>query len=154
MDLEHACPKVPYLHNRLELKPGCNFHATGISTWQAGNGDSGRDLPPFQQTYSVPITALPPHCRLCRALARTVSDMVWWPAQPRPYLNPCVSLCSIYRSEVVPGTTSLHYTDSQAAWKQSSMTTANGRPGVVPVEPGPASDGAARWGAADWIWDC
>ncbi|KAK4191908.1 hypothetical protein QBC35DRAFT_280899 [Podospora australis] len=70
VDLEHACPKVPYLHNRLELKPGYHFHATGTSTWQAGNGDSGCDLPPFQRTYSIPVTARHPICRLCRALAR------------------------------------------------------------------------------------
>ncbi len=39
VDLEHVWPSLPYLHRRLELKPGYNFHATGTSTWQACNGD-------------------------------------------------------------------------------------------------------------------
>ena len=35
-----------------------------------------------------------------------------------------------------------------AVWKQSGATTANGCPGEIPVELGPASDAAARWWAA------
>ncbi|GAB1314433.1 hypothetical protein MFIFM68171_04643 [Madurella fahalii] len=57
LDLEHACPRVPYLHSRLKLKPGYNFHVTGTSTWQADNGDGCCVLPPLKQTYSIPITA-------------------------------------------------------------------------------------------------
>ncbi|KAM7191171.1 hypothetical protein V8F33_009042 [Rhypophila sp. PSN 637] len=149
VDFEHACPKVPYLHNRLELKPGYNFHATGTSTWQASNGDSGCDLPPFQQTYSIPVTARHP---IVVSVESSPELFPTWLGGQRNHV--CILILawayvlSARWSEVVPGTTTLHYTDSQAAWTQSGITTANGWPGVIHVELGPASDGAARWWAA------
>ncbi|KAK3372353.1 hypothetical protein B0H63DRAFT_550902 [Podospora didyma] len=56
-------------------------------------------------------------------------------------------------AEVVPGAT-LHYTDSQAVWKQSggTTTTANGCPGeMITIELSPASDGAARWRGGPFV---
>lgn len=149
LDLENAFPKVPYFHSRLELKPGYNFHATGTSTWQAGNGDSGCDLPPFQRTYSIPVTARHP---IVVSVEPSPERFPTWFGGQRSHV--CILtlawayVLSARWAEVVPGTTTLHYTDSQAAWKQSGTTTANGWPGEIPVELGPASDDAARWWAA------
>ncbi|KAK4043187.1 hypothetical protein C8A01DRAFT_43833 [Parachaetomium inaequale] len=137
VDFEHACPRAPYLHDNLELKPGYNFHATGTWTWHAGKGDDGCDLRPFQRSYSIPPSP---------------ERFPTWFGGERNHVG-ILTLAWAYVlsarwAEVVPGATALHYTDSQAVFKQPGTTTAGGCLGEIPVDLRPASDSAARWWAA------
>jgi hypothetical protein len=149
VNFEDACHQHPYLHSRLDLKPGYNFHVTGTSAWLADNGNGPCHLPAFQRTYSIPVTAR-------RPIAISIEPSpepfpTWFGSQSNHVCILTLAWAYVLAArwaDIVPGATPLEYTDSCAVWNESGTTSANGPGGAFLVDLGPVSDGAARWWAA------
>ncbi|KAL2127532.1 hypothetical protein VTI74DRAFT_10581 [Chaetomium olivicolor] len=150
VDFEHACPRHPFLHSGLGLKPGYNFQAAGTSTWRTGTGSSDDcDLPPFQQRYFIPVTARRP---IAVSIDPSPERFSTWFRDQGNHVS-ILTLAWAYVlsarwAEIVPGTTPLEYTESRAGWGQPDTTSSDASGNEILVDLGPVPDVAARWWAA------